>query len=238
MTAEHKPQSESDTTRCVTLVLLDQMGSLSQNNRELTASVLSSFIKHFADNYNNLTAGIKAFLDRKSVYEEGLRQQQHFNELECCFCLLLDFTVAEQALTRKEAKELRKLANESFNVSYRRNCEMLRDMDRVSLNHPGEIIREAIENGALEIAKSLKKFKKDADEYDGFRDDNLVMIRQSSIARLFSEVSNRSVSTIEAGKILRGCGLVAENGEKKTAAHKAKDMPRMVKFDKKSLNCS
>jgi len=64
------------------------------------------------------------------------------------------------------------------------------------------------------------------------------MIRQSSIARLFSEVSNRSVSTIEAGKILRGCGLVAENGEKKTAAHKAKDMPRMVKFDKKSLNCS
>ncbi len=238
VTAEHKPQSESDTTRCVTLVLLDQMGSLSQNNRELTASVLSSFIKHFADNYNNLTAGIKAFLDRKSVYEESLRQQQHFNELECCFCLLLDFTVAEQALTRKEAKELRKLANESFNVSYRRNCEMLRDMDRVSLNHPGEIIREAIENGALEIAKSLKKFKKDADEYDGFRDDNLVMIRQSSIARLFSEVSNRSVSTIEAGKILRGCGLVAENGEKKTAAHKAKDMPRMVKFDKKSLNCS
>ncbi len=237
VTDEHKnkPLSASDITRCVILVLFEQMGSLSQNDRELTASVLSRFINHFADNYNHLTAGIKAFLDSKPVYEESPRQQQHFNELECCFCLLLDFAVAEQALTWKEADELRKLANESFNVSYTHNCKMLRDLNHASLNHPGEIIREAIEDKKLEIAKSLKKFEKNTEEYDGFRDGDLVMIRQSSVACLFSEVSHGNVSTIAAGKILRECGLVAENGEKRTAAWKRDGLPRMVKLDWKTL---
>lgn len=65
-----------------------------------------------------------------------------------------------------------------------------------------------------------------------------MIILPESIAKQFSLAANRKVSKTEAGRILRGCGLVAENGEKRTAAVKGDGLPRMVKLDKKALKKS
>jgi len=117
-TTELKMQSASDITRCVTLFFFNQMKSLAENDRELAASTYSRFFGYFARNYEDLTKKIKDFLDNRTDAEESPRQQQHFDELEICFRLLLDFAVAEQALTSEDANELLELAYESFHIAY------------------------------------------------------------------------------------------------------------------------
>ncbi len=238
VTAELQLMSESDITRCVILVLFKQMKSLTENDRELTASVYSRFLEYFARNYENLSNKIKSFLDNRPVAKESPRQQQHFDELEICFRLLLDFAVTEQALTPEKAENLMELAYKSFDIAYSHNCEILREMDNAALNHPGRIIWEAINDETLKIVKNIKKFKKDPDASDGFWEDDSLIIHLSSIADLFTNVSGRNVSEKEAGKTLRESGLVAENGENRTASWKREGLPRMVKLDKKSLKKS
>jgi len=80
---------------------------------------------------------------------------------------------------------------------------MLNELNNKTLNPPGRIIWKAIKDKSLNVTKSKSKFKQSPNNYDGFRDDDSVLLHQSSIADLFTKVSGRNVTAVEVGKILR-----------------------------------
>lgn len=235
VTAELPLKSASDITRCAIVGVFDQMKSFSDDDRTMTAAVMSRFIGFFAANYDRFVADIQQRLQNTDDKEECPRQRQIYDELLVYVHLLLKYAQNIGALSKSERKTLKKKAKEAFSLALVHNRDLLDLLERKNLKNPQKIILEAIDTGKLNIAKSKKKYFQNPEEYDGLESSGNVCILSSALARYLSQLAGEQISENELGKRLRSCGLVEENAEGRTASWKRKGFPRMIPFDYKTL---
>lgn len=234
VTAELPLETASDITRCATVMLFEQMHSLTEDDRALTAAVISRFLVFFAVNYDGLVDEIRQTLRKADGVGECLRQQQIYDELSLCFRLLLLCGQRLKILNGSEFKSWHKRANEAFSLAFTHNRDLLDNLEKKNLSNIAKIILTAIDTGDLKIAKTPEKFVGKS-KYDGFRTTELVCIRPDALLKHVNRIADKNLTKNELGKRLRNCGLVEQTAEGRTAAWKRDGFPRMIAFNWKML---
>lgn len=235
VTAELPLETASDITRCATVVLFDQMNSLTRDDRALAAAAMSLFLSFFSKNYDRLVEKIRRELNGVGDTKKCPRQQQIYRELEVCFQLLLHFGQSLEVVDEIKCEKWHKRIEQSLSLMLAHNSDLIKNLKTRNLEDLASRIVDAIEENKLRIAKNCKKFSQNPDAYDGLKSQSTVCILPGALTTFVNQITGRSMTENALGKHLRACGLVESNAENRTAAWKRKGLPRMIPFHLETL---
>ena len=87
------------------------------------------------------------------------------------------------------------------------------------------------------MAKSLKRFQQDPDQFDGFsnKKKEQIYLRLKSLSQLLTTLSGRTWTEQAIGALLRENGLVEVGKDKHTANAKIPEIGRFVPLDRNVL---
>lgn len=239
ITGEFPMSMPSDITRCVIVLVDHQMRGREPDDRAVSCAVLTNFVSYCAHCFDDVRAELSQALTafREASQDSSPRQQRHLAELSYAFQLLLDYARQTGAICDADYDRLFDMLCHALNRCLSINAKLVEDFERQEITNPARLLLEAIKNDNLHIASDEQEYALDPDHYAGFyhKKHCLILLRLEAIAAYFAEVSGRSFSSIETGKLLRSHGLAAMGQEGHTASAKRKGMGRFVPLNRKQL---